>query len=133
MIVNSIFVVDDDPIVVYGLKKLLNKMKENMEVHTFLNGEEAINAIYNQNINSCQLPDIIFLDINMPVMDGWQFLEALLALKIKKKININIVSSTIDPEDLKKIESYKNISPHLIKFNSKPITANEVRRLTIAA
>ena len=70
MIVNSIFVVDDDPIVVYGLKKLLFKMKKGMQVHTFLNGEEAINVIYNQNINSCQLPDIIFLDINMPIMDG---------------------------------------------------------------
>ncbi len=60
-------------------------MKKGMQVHTFLTGEEAINAIYNQNINSCQLSDIIFLDINMSIMDGWQFLEAFLALKIEKK------------------------------------------------
>lgn len=133
MIINSIFVIDDDPIVIFGIKKLLSKIKNNMQVHTFLNGEEAINAIYNQNINSCQLPDIIFLDINMPVMDGWEFLEALLALKLEKKININIVSSTIDPEDLKKIESYKNIHEHCIRFNSKPITPKEIKRLTVAA
>lgn len=133
MIVSSIFVVDDDPIVIFGIKKLLHKFKKNMEVHSFLNGEEAINAIHNYKNNSYQLPDIIFLDINMPVMDGWEFLEALLKIDMKKKININIVSSTIDPEDLKKIENYKNTIPHSVIFNRKPITLIDIKKLTLAA
>ena len=66
-------------------------------------------------------------------MDGWEFLEALLKIDIEKKININIVSSTIDPEDLKKIEIYKNTIPHSKIFNRKPITLIDIKKLTLAA
>lgn len=133
MIINSIFIIDDDPIVVFGIKKLLHQHKNQMKILTFQNGEEAINAIYTLNKKQNSLPEVIFLDINMPVMDGWEFLDALLDLKIEKKIKINILSSTIDPEDLNKVAIYKTIQHHSIQFFGKPISGGEIKKLTHAA
>jgi CheY-like chemotaxis protein len=73
MIINSIFIIDDDPIVVFGIKKLLHQHKNQMQVLTFNNGEDAINAIYKLNKKQISLPEVIFLDLNMPIMDGWEF------------------------------------------------------------
>lgn len=133
MIINSIFIIDDDPIVVFGIKKLLHQDKNQMQVLTFNNGEDAINAIYKLNQKQISLPEVIFLDLNMPIMDGWEFLDAFLSLKLDKKIQINILSSTIDPEDLNKVAIYKTVQHHSINFNGKPITRREIKKLTHAA
>ena len=59
-----------------------------------------------QNVDS--IPDIIFLDINMPIKDGWQFLEDFKALlsDVKKDITIYMVSSSVDDYDIKKSKEY---------------------------
>ena len=66
-------------------------------------------------------------------MDGWEFLDAFLRLKLDKKIQINILSSTIDPEDLNKVAIYKTVQHHSINFNGKPIKRREIKKLTHAA
>ena len=77
-----------------------------------------------------RIPQIIFLDINMPIMDGWEFLEAFIKLPISDKIRINIVTSSIDPFDKQQWEFYKNKSHHLITFNLKPIDRNKIEEIT---
>jgi CheY-like chemotaxis protein len=69
----------------------------------------------------------------MPIMDGWQFLEKFLALEVGSKIRINIVTSSIDPYDLKQWEHFKSISDHLIEFKNKPIRKNDILEITKAA
>ena len=133
MMINSIFIVDDDPIVVFGIKKILLQFKDQMSVFSFNNGEDAINAIYKFSQKEIPIPEVIFLDINMPIMDGWEFLDEFLLLKLSKKVKINIISSTINPEDLIKIQRYKNETHHSIEFNGKPITKSEIKKLTHAA
>ncbi len=65
------YIIDDDPVFIFGLKFLLNMENFAQQIKTFANGEEAIAELQKNK----KLPEIIFLDLNMPVMDGWEFLD----------------------------------------------------------
>jgi CheY-like chemotaxis protein len=80
-----------------------------------------------------EIPSIIFLDINMPIMDGWQFLEEFIALKLDKKVFINIVTSSLDPCDKQKSETFKSRTHHTIEYKTKHIRRNEIEEITNAA
>ena len=89
---NNVFVVDDDKIFHFIIKKLLVSNNINVEPRFFENGLQAIEGIKSNLENEQAAPDLILLDINMPVLDGWQFLEEFKLLKnrIQKEITIQI-------------------------------------------
>ncbi len=130
--INSIFIVDDDPITVYGIKKILNSVATCDTIFEFKNGQMALERIKKMMIKKSELPDLIFLDINMPIMDGWEFLEEFIKLPLTKSININIVTSSIDQYDKDKAENFKSLTHHSIIFNSKPIRRSEIEEITTA-
>src|SRR6476620_6112712 len=107
-----IWVIDDDVIYQTIIKKLIQKSGAYSEHFSFPNGNEAISTLKKTlEEDSNNLPDIILLDINMPVLDGWEFMDEFQSLKskINKKINIFIVSSSIAVEDKNKAETYGEI------------------------
>jgi CheY-like chemotaxis protein len=124
----TIWVIDDDPIYQIIINKLIKKSDFFSTANSFKNGKEAIdllqNTIKKDNLSS---PDIILLDINMPIMDGWEFLEALEILKpgIEKKIIIYIVSSSIALEDKNKSKKYLDV----LGYISKPISIDDLIHL----
>jgi CheY-like chemotaxis protein len=95
-----------------------------LNVSSFKNGKDAIDTLKNSLENREALPNIILLDINMPIMDGWEFMEEMVAIKpkISEAINIYIVSSSIALEDKKKAKNY----PEIIAYLSKPINTNDL-------
>ena len=131
--INSISVIDDDPITVFGIKKILASLNVCEKIETYSNGKEAIDAIKATINAEGELPEIIFLDINMPIMDGWQFLKEFISLPLKKKIRINIITSSIDPYDKQNWEKYKVATHHLIDFRNKPIRRTEIEEITKVA
>ncbi len=128
--INSIFIVDDDPITVYGIKKILTSVAQCNTIFEFKNGQVAIDQIKKMVLENSELPELIFLDINMPIMDGWEFLEDFVKLPIKDTININIVTSSIDQYDKDRAEDFKSLTHHCIQFNSKPIKRSEIEEIT---
>lgn len=131
-IINMIFIVDDDPITVFGIRKMLGYAADCRDILEFPDGEKAIEQIKKMVLKKQELPDIIFLDINMPIMDGWEFLEEFVNLPITKTVNINIVTSSIDQNDKDRWENFKSMTHHPIIFNSKPISRKEIEEITKA-
>lgn len=126
--IDTVFIIDDDPITVFGIKKILTNVVVCKTVSTYMNGKLAIDDI-KENMDNGNVPQIIFLDINMPIMDGWQFLEEFLKLPITQKVRINIVTSSIDQADRDRWEFYKSQSHHLITFNNKPIKKSDMGKI----
>ena len=92
----------------------------------FKNGLEAINNLKPIIASGENIPEVILLDINMPIMDGWQFLDEFIQIPCKQKIYIYIVSSSIDPADQQKIKEYENISNYIVK----PITIEDLTKIS---
>ncbi|WP_316928100.1 response regulator [Gillisia marina] len=84
----------------------------------FHNGEEALINLKSIIKAEEKLPDIILLDLNMPIMDGWQFLDEFTKIKTEKKITIYIITSSVDPMDIEKAKEYNNVNNYIVK----PIT-----------
>jgi CheY-like chemotaxis protein len=117
MIKKTIWVVDDDPIYQIIINKIIQKSDIFSSNYSFTNGKEALNALKNALVDNNSLPDIILLDINMPVMDGWQFIEELknIKSKINKQITTYIVSSSIAIEDMDKSKKIDAIFGYIPK------------------
>ena len=76
---------------------------------------------------------MILLDINMPIMDGWQFLDAFLGLPIAETIRINIITSSIDPYDRQQFLFFQGRTHHQLDFRNKPIRRADLEAITRAA
>jgi CheY-like chemotaxis protein len=118
--VKNLCVVDDDMIYQFAVKLTIQRLELAKEVLTFPNGEQAKSFMEANKQNPDALPDVILLDINMPVMDGWEFLDwfAMHKTEFSKKIPVFMVSSSIDWRDIEKAKSY----PEVIDYLSKPMT-----------
>ena len=118
---DTILCVDDDPIALMLCKMVINKSSFSNEIITAKNGEEALNyfKIFKQTSLN-KKPQLILLDLNMPIMGGWEFLDCFSTEEYSdyNTIKTIILSSTIDPEDLEKAKNYSMV----IDFLSKPIS-----------
>jgi len=120
---NTIFVVDDDKVYHFIIKKLFSKCNINVDTKYFFNGLEAIDELKDK-VETDNIPDLILLDINMPVYDGWQFLEEFKKIKQKlsKEITVYLVSSSNDITDLNKSKEYEE---EVKKYYYKPMTQED--------
>ena len=93
--------------------------REQREVEIFKagNGEEAINFL------SAEKVDLIYLDLNMPVMNGWEFLEAM-AARERNGVKIFVLTSSIDPSDRRKAEENPLVSSML----EKPLDKEKIKQ-----
>ncbi len=127
---DQILCIDDDPITLMLCKKVIIKSSFSNKIITAQNGEEALSYFntfrYTKNKPN-EHPQLIFLDLNMPVMGGWEFLDYFNSQEFSefKTIKVVVLSSTIDPEDLEKAKQY----PMVIDFLSKPITRSMLEYL----
>lgn len=112
-------IIDDDGMYIRLLKKIIEARKLCNNLLIFNNGKESIDyfeAIL-KNLHEEEVPDIMFIDLNMPIMDGWEFIERFTKIenKFNKLISLYIVSSSINPVDIDRAKSLSNIKDYLVK------------------
>lgn len=117
---DAIFLVDDDPINNLINNRLLRKVEVSDNIEEFQEGRFAIERISELSDDMCVL---VFLDINMPVMNGWEFLNIYQEKFLDRKDKIVILSSSIDFQDRQKSQEYKFVSG----FLEKPLTLDKIR------
>lgn len=129
---DKILCVDDDPITLMLCRKVVEKVEFAKEIIIANNGEEAILYFDNlfedrKNNNDIIYPKLVLLDLNMPVMDGWEFLESYISKdyhNIFDSTRFIVLSSSIDPYDINRSKTYP-----IIGFLSKPVTKDMLENL----
>jgi len=118
-------IIDDDTIYHFILTSIINKNKLAESILSFLDGEKAIQYLTENKMNNEKIPDVLFLDVNMPIMDGWMFIEEYARIKtdITKKTLVFMLSSSANPIDIERAEKISEISNYIIK----PINLEEVK------
>ena len=115
--INKVLLIDDDATANYLSKELLESMKAAKEIEVAENSLRALKLIAQSS------PDVIFLDIRMPGIDGFDFLERLKALALENKIKVVMLTSSMRPEDRLRAFSYKAV----IEYLEKPLTSEKVQ------
>src|SRR5688572_12891482 len=102
MIIPVLAVVDDDEIFQVIARKMMAICAPQWKIQTFPNGQEALKYLKQYAAEADKIPDVVLLDINMPVMDGWMFLEEFQVMKSRmtKAMKIYLASSSIDSQDI---------------------------------
>ena len=113
----NILLVDDDELYLYLMEKTIHQLSKDLVVTTFTDGEQAVEYISKCTEEKVELPEVIFLDINMPFLDGWGFLNEFKKLKPKiiNKINIYMVSSSMRDSDIKRASNFEELTGYVVK------------------
>lgn len=126
--IKECWIIDDDPIFVYGTKRIMKEVQFSNAVDVYHNGQDALEKLNETLLLKEAIPDIILLDLNMPIMNGWEFLDqfmALLKTRAMEQTQIYVVSSSVDPRDLEKVREYQVVKGYI----SKPITPNDLETI----
>lgn len=113
----NILLVDDDELYLYLMEKTIHQLSKELVVSTFTDGEQAVEYIAECTKQNLDLPEVIFLDINMPFLDGWGFLNEFKKLKPKiiNNINIYMVSSSMRDSDIKRASNFEELTGYVVK------------------
>lgn len=124
---DSILLVDDDEAAIFLHKAIIEIIDCTNNIVIAENGEEAIKQLTEKIEGKYLQPSLILLDINMPRMNGWEFLEMYKRLSIHQKARIVIImlTTSLNPSDREKAQNLSDVSG----FMNKPITIDSLREL----
>ena len=123
---NMVWLIDDDEIFCFSAEQIIALSNFSKEVRCFPNGMAALDAIRELEAGFEKVPDVVFLDVNMPVLDGWQFLDSIKDSTMAKHLKIYMLSSSIDSIDLQRASEYSLVS----KYITKPISIKTLQELS---
>lgn len=112
-----VWLIDDDEVFVFLTKKLIAQTEQAVILETYINGQEAIDRLREISADESALPDLVLLDLNMPVMDGWEFLNAFQEVEFSapEKIHLYIVTSSISPYEVERAKQIPAVQEFIVK------------------
>lgn len=127
--ISSLYVIDDDKIYHFLLKNLFKQNGIDVASTFFLNGHDAIEHIKINKVEEI-LPDLILLDVNMPIMNGWQFLEEFNKLSdLPKRPTIYMISSSNNEVDINRSKEFNGA---VKGYFLKPICKEDLDKIFIS-
>lgn len=118
-------IIEDDPIHLYITRANIEAHGIVEKIIVFKNGKDAYYKLEEMSVNGETLPQIIFLDLNMPIWDGWEFLAEFSKLQIQKEINIYILSSSNNEDDIERAKQYSLVK----SYHIKPVTPTKIKEI----
>lgn len=119
----DVLLVDDDAILLMMLQKMISKTGFHPSPGKYLNGKLAFDHIVKNDDSKTNF--IVLLDLNMPVMNGWEFLERINDSNINSPVYVIIVTSSVDMRDRDKANAYSQV----IHFMEKPVNETKIKSL----
>jgi CheY-like chemotaxis protein len=125
--IKTILLIEDNEIDAFITERVLSRKKIAASIVVKSNGHEGIDYLDELEKRHLPFPEIIFLDLNMPHMDGFAFLELFRTYTrdLIDKTCIVILSSSSDPKDMHRAKRYRNVKEYLVK----PLTNDRVERI----
>lgn len=121
----DLLVIDDDDINIFIISKIVEKTGQNVQISAKHNGQIAIDYIKKLVADDRTMPQLVLVDINMPILNGWEFIEAYEGLNLPCKSNMYMLSSSVYENDIEKAKSYQSIKG----FISKPLSIDRLNEL----
>lgn len=120
-----LFILDDDPIFHRLIEFAIAKSNPYKYIHHYFEAKPLINYISDNKTDPSNLPDVIFVDISLPIVDGWSFLDELEKMyhSLAKKITVNVVTVSVRKEDMARAKNYTIVNEYIIK----PMPTNKLR------
>jgi len=122
---NLVYVVENDRISSVVTELIVKKHLCGGEVRRYVNGRLAFDQLVVDLQDASAVPDLILLDLDMPFMDGWEFLDAFAGLNPAQPTCVFVLTSSIQPEDIEKASGYKEVKG----FFTKPLDDHSVSRM----
>jgi len=121
----NLLVIDDDDINIFIIKKIVEKTGYEAQMVAKTNGQLAIDYLQELIDGQQPFPHLILIDINMPVLNGWEFLEAYEKMNIQEDVDMYMLSSSVYENDIEKAKTYKTVKG----FISKPLSIERLIEL----